>query len=249
MRLESKHAEVLSAGTTGQSMNMSIDEADKNVLMYIMSEGLYKDPIGSTVREWISNALDSHTEAGVKEPVVVEIVSDNSYNSVFKVTDFGVGISPDRVEKIISKYAASTKRHDDTMLGAFGLGLKSGLAYSDSFLFTTRYNGIESQYIMYKGEDVSKIDILTETTTTERNGTTFQIQIKNGSDRLEFENKCRQQLCYFESVFFKVNGIPNDFKILKNPDWKFSDLNRDRLLHLSLDNVYYPIDFNRLGIP
>lgn len=248
MILSAKHAETLTTGST-ESMDMSIDEGDKAVLMQILSEGLYKDPIGSTIREWTSNALDSHTEAGVKEPVVVEVVQDGTMAWWFKVTDFGVGISPDRAQNIISKYAASTKRHTNTMLGAFGLGLKSGLAYSDSFTFTTRYNGKEYVYTMYKAEEGTKIDLMREGTTKEKNGTTFQVQIKNWMDRNEFITKCSQQLCYFESVYFNVDGISNSFQITKDADWKYSELSKSNQMHMSLDNVYYAIDFNRLGIP
>jgi HSP90 family molecular chaperone len=136
---QGKAAEVILDGVD-ESINMGIDAGSTAVLMDILSQGLYKDPIGSIVREWTSNALDSHVEAGVDEPVIVAIQKDDTYNWWFSVQDFGVGISPDRLQNIISKYAASTKRNTNTMLGAFGLGLKSGLSYSDSFIFSTNYN-------------------------------------------------------------------------------------------------------------
>ncbi len=242
----SKAADVLTTGTE-ESIDMSIDASDQGVLMMILSESLYKDPIGSMIREWTSNALDAHTEAGVTDPILVKVVYENN-NWWFKVQDFGTGISPDRVTKILSKYAASTKRSSNAYLGAFGLGFKSGLAYSDSFTFSTRYNGIEYQYIMYKGEDGTKIDLISEKHTTERNGTIVQTQLKGWSDKTLFETKIKEQLCYFEGVFFECPTISNDFKILKGEGWKFSTLGVDKSMHLCLDNVYYPLDFKRLGI-
>jgi histidine kinase/DNA gyrase B/HSP90-like ATPase len=244
-----RQADVHSMGME-EAKDMTIDAASTDILMRILSEGLYSDPIGSTIREWVSNSLDSHIEAGVNEPVIVEIVQDKNWAWKFRTTDFGVGISPERQENVISKYAASTKRQSTTMLGAFGLGLKAGLAYADSFTYITRFDGTEYMYIMYKGEfGKTKIDKLYEKPTSEKNGTTFEIQIKDWNDKARFVDKCRQQLCYFENVYFKVDGISNDFKIVKSEEWKYSEINSTKNLHLSLDNVYYGLDYNQLGIP
>lgn len=243
----SKSADVLSTGSE-ESISMSIDTADQGVLMMILSESLYKDPIGSLIREWTSNALDAHTEAGVTDPIVVSLKSDEQYNYWFKVTDVGTGMSPERITNVISKYAASTKRLSDKYLGAFGLGLKSGLAYSDSFTIITRYEGVEYTYTMYKGENGTKIDLMRDIPTQERNGTTVQIQIKDTSDKFEFIKKIKEQLCYFEGVSFDVPGVGNDFTILKNADWKYSTMNTSSQIHLVLNNVFYAIDWQRLGI-
>ncbi len=242
-----KQAEVVTLGQDTSS-RMTIDAQDEAVLMSILSEGLYKDAIGSVVREWTSNALDSHTEAGVDEPVIVSIEQDAAYQWWFKVTDFGVGISEDRMKNVVAKYAASTKRHTNTLLGAYGLGLKSALSYTDSFLFVTRYNGKEYQYMMYKGEDGTDWDTVYTKDTTERNGTCFMLGIKNYNDVREFTLKCKQQLCYFEKVYFQINGIDNNFKIIKGDGWKYSTLSQDSNIHLCLDNVYYSIDYAKLGI-
>lgn len=114
-----KAADVLSTGSE-DSIDMSIDTADQGVLMMILSESLYKDPVGSLIREWTSNALDAHTEAGITEPIIVALKRDEQYNYWFKVTDVGTGMSPERIINVISKYAASTKRTSDKYLGAFG---------------------------------------------------------------------------------------------------------------------------------
>lgn len=246
MILNNKVNEAISIGGLNTT-EMTIDKGDERILMKILSEGLYRDPIGSTIREWTSNALDSHVEAGVDEPVIVSIKKDDNWTWWLRIQDFGVGISPDRQENVVSKYASSTKRHDNTMLGAFGLGLKAGLSYTDSFTYITNYNGKQYTYLMYKGEEKTNIDLLMEKDTTERNGTTFILQIKN-SDASEFIEKARQQLCYFEKVYFDCSSIKNDFTIYKGDGWKASTLNEDDNMHLCLDNVYYPINFHSLGI-
>lgn len=242
-----KNAETISSGVLREG-TMSIDQSDEHKMMMLLSEGLYKDKIGSVIREWTSNAIDSHVEAKVDDPVVVTI-EEKMGSYWFRVQDFGMGISPDRKKNVVEKYLASTKTKSIDQLGAFGLGMKSGLSYADSFTYITRFDGIEYQYMMYKGEDKNHIDLISEKPTTERNGTTFNLRINNWSDRSLFVDKAQTQLAYFEKVYFNCNAISNGFKIIKGDDWKFSTLVREQNMHLCLDNVYYPIDWNILGIP
>jgi hypothetical protein len=104
---------------------------------------------------------------------------------------------------------------------------------------------------MYEGEEINTIDLLYETDTPERNGVKIIIPVKY-SDRLNFYNKIRNQLAYFESVFFDVNvngsTIDNNFHILRTEHFQSSEINTDTHMHICLDNVYYPMDFSKLGI-
>lgn len=101
--------------------------------------------------------------------------------------------------------------------------------------------------MMYEGEDVNSIDLLYESKTEEVNGVKIIVPIKY-SDLSLFKEKIKEQLCYFENVYFNVEGINNEFKILRSEHYQYSELNNDKYLHICLDNVYYPIDFNKLGI-
>ncbi len=103
------------------------------------------------------------------------------------------------------------------------------------------------KYMMYEGEDVNTIDLLYETPTDQPNGVKVIVPIKY-YDRYSFENKIREQLAYFESVYFDVDGISNDFVITRHDYFQFSELASNNYMHLCLDNVYYPIDFEKLGI-
>jgi hypothetical protein len=104
---------------------------------------------------------------------------------------------------------------------------------------------------MYEGEDANTIDLLYETTTTEDNGVKVIVPVKF-EDRYDFHKKIKEQLAYFESVYFDVSGvgadIKNDFLIYRHELFQFSELSTDNLMHICLDNVYYPIDFQKLGI-
>lgn len=109
---------------------------------------------------------------------------------------------------------------------------------------------MERKYMMYEGEDVNTIDLLYEQETAEGNGVKVIIPIKN-SDKYQFMRKIKEQLCYFESVYFDVPddaSITNGFVIARHTHFQFSELSTDQYLHICLDNVYYPLDFEKLGI-
>jgi hypothetical protein len=243
-------ANVLVDGQSQESIGMSLDLDSAQILMQMLSKNLYSDDIGSAIRECASNALDSHRRAGVDEPIVVSFKASSYNNYEFCVEDFGIGLDADDVKNIISKYGKSTKRLSNNELGMMGLGFKAPLAYSSSFYFVCRKDGIERKYMMYEGEDTNTIDLLYEKETTERNGVKIIIPVKY-NDRWQFYKKIKEQLCYFESVYFDVpedSSINNDFVISRHEHFQFSEMSTDRNLHICLDNVYYPLDFDKLGM-
>ena len=245
-----KEANVLSDGQSQESIGMSLDLDSAQILMQMLSKNLYSDDIGSAIRECASNALDSHRRAGVDEPIVVSFKASSYNNYEFCVEDFGIGLDAEDVKNIISKYGKSTKRDSATELGMMGLGFKAPLAYSSSFYFVCRKDGMERKYMMYEGEDTNTIDLLYEKETTERNGVKIIIPVKY-SDKWQFFRKIKEQLCYFESVYFDVpedGSITNDFVISRHEHFQFSEMSTDHKLHICLDNVYYPLDFAKLGI-
>ena len=242
-----KEAMIHQEGESQESIGMSLDLESAQVLMQMLSKNLYSDAIGSTIRECASNALDSHRRAGIDKPIIVALGRNKESNYEFSVEDFGIGLDADDVKNIISKYGKSTKRNSATELGMMGLGFKAPLAYSSSFYFMCRKDGIERKYMMYEGEDVNTIDLLYETPTDQPNGVKVIVPIKY-YDRYSFESKIREQLAYFESVYFDVDGISNDFVITRHEFFQFSELASNNYMHLCLDNVYYPIDFEKLGI-
>ena len=244
-----KESNILVDGISKSSIGMSLDLDSAQILMQMLSKNLYSDSIGSTIRECASNALDSHRRAGVDKPIVISFKRNDSSNYEFSVEDFGIGLDAEDVENIISKYGKSTKRNSSTELGMMGLGFKAPLAYSSSFYFVCRKNGMERKYMMYEGEDVNTIDLLYEVATDMGNGVKIIIPVKF-YDRTAFVNKSREQLAYFENVYFDFmdEEIKNDFVIFRGEHFQFSELAEDNRMHICLDNVYYPIDFEKIGI-
>ena len=248
-----KESHILEEGTTQETVKMSLDLDSAQVLMQMLSKNLYSDSIGSTIRECASNALDSHRRAGSDEPIIVSFKRNSQADTYeFAVEDFGIGLDADDVRNIISKYGKSTKRDSNTELGMMGLGFKAPLAYSSSFYFVARKDYMERKYMMYEGEDTNSIDLLYEKPTAEPNGVKVIVPV-NYSDRYHFTNKIKEQLAYFENVYFDVESmgswsIDNNFTIHRAEHFQYSSLATTNEMHLCLDNVSYPIDWDKLGI-
>ena len=250
---QQKQSKVLQTGQNNESIGMSLDLDSAQVLMQMLSKNLYSDSIGSTIRECASNALDSHRRAGCDKPVIVSFKRNNQANTYeFAVEDFGIGLDADDVRNIISKYGKSTKRNSNTELGMMGLGFKAPLAYSSSFYFICRKDFMERKYMMYEGEDTNSIDLLYEKPTAEPNGVKVIVPV-DYSDRYQFYNKIKEQLAYFDNVYFDVEpmgsyNVPNDFTIHRAAHFQYSQIAMNSDMHLCLDNVSYPIDWEKLGI-
>lgn len=127
------------------------------------------------------------------------------------------------------------------------LGFKAPLAYCSSFYFVCRKNGVERKYMMYEGEEVNTIDLLYEASTEHKNGVKVIVPVRH-YDRHNFISKIKEQLAYFENVYFNVDGVDNDFTIMRHEHFQWSPMSANGQLHICLDNVYYPIDFGKLGI-
>lgn len=159
-----------------QEMNFSLE--NPSMIFEILRSKIYSNPILAVVREYCCNALDAHREAG-KPDFPIEVSLPTSSDLFFKVKDFGLGISPDRMENVFIKYTASTKRNDNNAIGGFGLGAKVGFAVSDSFNAITIFNGIKYNYMFYIDTGgVGKAILLSQESTSDSSGTEIIVPVK-----------------------------------------------------------------------
>jgi hypothetical protein len=218
MKNVAKDINVLSIGNGGMKATISESKLSK---LFELLQSPYSDPIASIVRETSTNAWDAHVEAGVVEPILITFDIDLNSGYYIEFTDYGVGMSPERIEKVYVNYLESTKEDSNEQSGYFGIGSKSPLSYSDDYYITTKFDGIEYQYIIRKDSDgIPIIELLDEFETTSGNGTSIKLYIKNSSDVYKFAEACNKQLKYFEHVYFNNNSglvlnLNNDFKIIK----------------------------------
>lgn len=234
-----------------EGTDAGIDESNLGFLFDIVSKQMYRRPINSIVREITSNCFDSHIEAKVDDPVLITFGEDEGgYFIVFK--DVGIGISPDRMKNIYSKYFSSSKRDTNDQIGMFGLGSKSPLAYNDHFFLTTFSEGIRYEYMIHAGAKIPRIQLLTQEEQAEHNGTEIKIYIKNSLDLSKFIEACESELVYFDNVYIdcKYKKFDNLYKILDYNTFKYRTKTKySDALHIAIGKVAYPISWSELGIP
>ena len=117
----------------------------------MLSSELYSDPIKAMVREYSTNAKDSHVDAKNGQPFDVHLPT--SAYPMFYVRDYGTGMSRELIETVCQTYGASTKRETNQSTGKFGLGFKSALAYVNTFSVMSYLNGTVYRYMVKTGDN------------------------------------------------------------------------------------------------
>lgn len=237
-------------GDDFDGMDAGIDKKNLSFLFDIVSKQMYRRPIPSIVREITSNCFDSHIEAKVDDPVVIRLSQDEA-GYYISFTDVGVGMSPDRMKKVYSKWFSSTKRDSNDQIGMFGLGSKSPLAYSDSFFLTTVFNNVRYEYTIHKGQKTPRIDLILEDEQEDRNQTEVKIYIKNADDLAVFKNAIDTELVYFDNVYLDsdIFNFQNEYTVLDYNTFKFrKDTQYNQTLHIIIGKVPYPINWDEIGM-
>lgn len=246
---EHKEIEKIDIAGNFNSIEATIDEQSMTFMFEMLSKSLYSKPIESIVREITSNCFDSHKEANVDKAVVINYKSDEEGDYI-SFQDFGVGLSPERIQSIYMKYFSSTKRDSNEQIGGFGLGSKTPLAYTDYFYINTNFNGIAYQYIFSKGEKKPTLDLLDEQPTENENGTEIKIYLKHYNDYNKFKNALLTELCYFDNVYFNNWDIDNEYRIYETETFKYRNKEQySEELHLVLGKVSYPVNWEEINIP
>ncbi len=199
----------------------------------VLSDNLYQNKIGSIVREISCNALDAHIMAKKPDVPFVIHLPDN-FEPWFSVQDYGIGLTPDAIKTVFTKYFESTKDNDNQAVGAFGLGAKTPFSYTDQFTVTSVVDGQKWVYNAYITESgVPSISEMDSGATTDPNGVEIRMSCKR-EDYKRFADEVATQL-----RFFKVKPA-----ILNNAGFRFKDISHNlvidsRNVAISSDNAGY----------
>lgn len=228
---------------------------DVSVVIEMLRKHLYEHRIRTLVQEYMCNGRDATREAKSNKRLIVSIPNDMS--PVFKVRDFGPGITPHRMANVFIKYGASTKRGTNGQTGGFGIGAKSAWSYTDSFTIVSITGGKKRTYVAHIGvNNQGRMDMLSEVDTTEETGTEIQVAVKpsdcwefrqsihraayfwNENERPEFRGLRAQDAAEFHTTGLMI-GKELELSVNTMPNFIGFDYNSECLL--VIDGVPYPV--------
>jgi hypothetical protein len=263
MQLTKQNVQVtMSEGFTPKESYFGI--GDEAVILGILRDRLYANKIKTICQEVMSNGRDAHREAG-RTNLPIEVTIPNAFDPFFKVKDYGIGISPERMDNIFVKFGSSTKREDNVQTGGFGLGAKSPFAYTDTFsveTITPDENGALIQRVYTAILDESgrgKMILVSESASNaEYSGTTIIVPAKP-SDFNEFYTWSVKSSWLWE-VKPVIKGVAShvwdSVKVLSTGTrWKLVEVgekkshyyNSDRDNLITVDEIPYSLNFNNLN--
>lgn len=236
----------------GRSQQMTLDQ---NSLAHIMSvlTNLYSNPQLAVIREYTTNASDSHIAAG-KADKPIEITLPSAFEPVFIVKDEGVGLSEEEVFEIFGAYGRSTKRETNDQVGALGLGCKSALTYTSQFTLTATKDGIRNVYSVHLDEfGVGKITELGSTEVSEPNGVEVRIPVKDVSSFInnarEFYRLYRFPVKFTNATDAFMRSLEINEKIQLDDDMFLCNLNTGYWTHyIVMGGVAYRIDVHQARV-
>lgn len=225
-----------------EDIEMTIDEKGFKFLMSILTN-LYEYPVLAVIREYCTNAVDAHIDAGYDGPVQVTMPTWDKPE--FKVRDFGPGMDLDDIRNTYSKYVASTKRQDNTQAGMFGIGAKSALALGDQFTVTSIKGGRKIVVLVQRkgrGEASMKV-LVNDQPTSERNGTLITVPAESPN---RFTQQAHKFFPYVKKGLFTVDGEDRgeSFEGVKINDTLYAlpQSHYNNTSYIVMGNVPYPVE-------
>lgn len=225
----------------GEEIKMDLDRTAISHLMRVLTR-LYEDPELAVVREYSTNARDSHIEAGQTRPI--EVTTPTFDEPQLIIQDFGIGMSIDDLRRTYSQYGASTKRESNDVQGMLGLGSKSALAYTDQFTLEAIRDGVACTVVVYQDAGSPKLKVVDEYTTDQPNGVKVSIPAKPTNQMLV---KAKKFFSFWDPDHVLLNGQPPEpfegirvsdtFTLVKDQHGS------DRVL---MGNVAYPTSYLKI---
>lgn len=226
--------------------NTTLKIAMNSKTFRMLSDTLYSDKKRAVVRELACNAYDAQRAAGNLKERKYDLFLPTPTNPIFKIRDYGTGMSDEVVMSLYLTYGESTKDTSNDDIGCFGIGSKSPFAYTDMFIVTSFFNGIKSTYSVYLDDGIPNCVKLSGEETSESNGVEVQFNVES-KDIEDFKIAAKK-------VFKSFDILPNfniDLNIEKE---KFDIEEKDYSLRMTSGyygnktivalqgNIEYPVD-------
>lgn len=167
------------------------------MIMRMLRDSIYTDKFLAVLREYAANGWDAHRMVGKHDvPILVQLPT--SLNPVLKIRDYGPGLSHEDVFEKYTKYGETSKLDTNDEVGMFGVGCKSGFAYSTSFVVTSWFNGKKRVYTASLGkDDLGDLTLDYEGDCGDETGIEIRIAVKP-KDVRTFHQKAKYLFRYFD---------------------------------------------------
>jgi hypothetical protein len=174
-----------------------IQKEDMSHVIGILRSKIYSNKWLAVLREYCTNAIDSHVEAGIPDtPIKVTLPTLSS--PVIKIRDYGNGLTDEEVRKIYIMYGASTKRSSNDYTGCLGIGCKALFSYTDQFTISTYDGQVRNDYTAVI-DDSSQGELFHVATVPAPGEQGVEVSAAvDSKDITEFEKYARQLFPYFK---------------------------------------------------
>lgn len=187
MQIDTSHTVTVTSNIDAPATAMTLDPEGMAHLIQVLTN-LYSDKHLAVLREYSTNALDSHVAAG--NPAPIEVTLPSVLNPTLVITDHGVGLSRQEITEVYAKYGASTKRNTNTQVGSFGLGAKSAFTIGGQFIVTATKDGRRCAAVFALDQHgVGSVSILAEHPSTDPNGVTISVAVDEPAKMQEAAEK------------------------------------------------------------
>ena len=209
----------------------------------------YSKPQEACIRELCVNAYESHLLAG-KENDPFDVHMPTKLEPWFSVVDYGIGMSESEIWDLYASIGSSSKRKNNDLIGAFGVGGLSPYAITNMFSIQSNYNGQKFSYICHL--DTQGIPCLSEAPnnglpTSEKNGFTVKFDVP-AAEYYKFKEALKPALKYFKvkpnitgcEVSWDTDEVVAEgqgYKVYKNA----------RVSNVIMGQIGYPIDKYTVG--
>lgn len=200
MKLHTENDEIF-----GTDLDLATDFTIKNSpkSFVVLSKNIYKYSERAIIRELSTNATDTHKDAGtLDKPFKLHIPT--TVDPRFICRDFGTGLCPDDVRKLITVYFASKKDQTDEYIGALGLGAKSPFSYTETFSIVSYFHGRAYGFTALMDNGLPKLIPTFEDETDEPNGLEITVPVKI-NDVSTWQYEAREILKHFTDHKPEVN--------------------------------------------
>jgi len=234
-----------------KNVPMQIDPGASGIILDSLIR-IYTSPYIAALREYLSNAMDSHKECGQTRPIEVSLPS--ALSPMLIIEDFGTGMDSYTLGQY-GQFGWSTKRDSNDDIGGFGLGSKVGLALTAQYTVQAVKDGKLSLAVIGRGSNGNpEMNFVTVDEDTDLpNGVKIIIPT---SEHRQFSIDKDRFLMGFPAGSVLLDGHPNTVSVhdtdyftpIEGVGWRSDRTNSAAIGGIALvHGVVYDIEFSNLS--